>query len=73
MSEVQSVLISKDYYPNIDDAINKIHDMGFNTDYGIDEGEHYWRFRQFPPSKKNKHITKTISKGVKFIIEFLKK
>lgn len=70
LSKIQSILLSRDIYPTMDDAIGQIQNMGFHMDYGIDPTENYWRFRQFPPTKKYKYKMKNINEGIKFVIAY---
>lgn len=67
---VQTVLISRAYYPNIYKAKNKLRKDGFEF-HKVDVTENYWRFRQAEPDDSKKYRTEnTRSKGVKVIIQY---
>lgn len=80
MSRVQSVIFDKTQY-NRNKAKSWLSDHGFKNG-DIDEKENSYRFRQFDPSismvknrngtvKKNvKYVTKTVGKGIRFIIQY---
>ena len=56
---VQSVIIDKKYM-NKSQAIRWIKAHGYNIDYGIDEKEKTYRFRQVMPNPSFRYITKTL-------------
>lgn len=72
-NDVQTILVSK-FYPYTR-AYQIIRELGYNT-YGFDDnGDEYYRFRQFNPGSfrtrpRYKTIDSSSKPGVKFIIEF---
>lgn len=68
MSKVQSVLFDKNVF-NPETAVIWLAKHGFKFKK-IDITDNYIRFRQFEPSKNAQYITKKITKGVEFIIQF---
>lgn len=67
-TKVQSIIFKKRFW-TIPRAIKWLNNHGFKY-IKVDEKENYYRFRQFPPKKSYKYITKENPKykSIKFII-----
>lgn len=65
---VQSVLIDKKKYSLIK-AVKWLLDNDYKLDYGIDETDKYYRFRQYTPRDGANYVIKKIKSGIKLIIE----
>ena len=68
MSKIQSILISRRYF-QLPNAIDWVINHKFNH-YKIDITPHYYRFRQFNPSKYKSHRTITLTNGIEAIVEY---
>lgn len=69
MSVIQSVLINREYFPKISEAVDKLQNLGYSSKMGVDITKKYYRFRQFNPDVKRTHYTREIEPGIKLIVE----
>lgn len=65
---IQSVLLSKKYFKNLQSAEDWIERHGFKL-IKVHSTQDYYRFRQFEPNDKKKYRTIDVSEGIKFIYE----
>ena len=59
----QAVLVSKERYPNREQAIKKVKGMDYKTG-DIEETDAYWRFRQVDPGLFKRFVNKEIAPGI---------
>lgn len=63
----QAVLLSKENYPNREQAIKKVKGMDYKTG-DIEETDKYWRFRQVDPGLFKRFINKEIAPGILLVL-----